>query len=73
MRDSSFLKKTFIDVNEEGSEAAAVTAVEIVTESANNNQESATYFTLDQPFVFMITDKTTNSICFVGKVGNPDY
>ena len=70
---SKVLQKTFIDVNEEGSEAAAVTAVTVVLESTDNNQELATHFTLDQPFVFMITDKTTNSICFVGKVGNPDY
>lgn len=69
---SKVLQKTFIEVNEEGSEAAAVTSVEVSTTSVGG-PPIAIAFTLDQPFVFMITDKTTNSICFVGKVGNPDY
>lgn len=71
---SSVLQKTFIDVNEEGTEAAAVTAaVEVTTTSVDPNAPVIIPFTLDQPFVFMITDKATNSICFTGKIGNPEY
>ncbi|MDY7394653.1 serpin family protein [Aureibaculum sp. 2210JD6-5] len=66
----SFVKqKTFIEVNEKGTEAAAVTAVGIETTSAGQNIQ----LMLNRPFLFLITEKNTNSICFIGKVGLPEY
>lgn len=63
----SFVKqKTFIEVNEKGTEAAAVTTV-----GATNSVSGALGFTLDKPFLFVITEKETNAICFIGKVGMP--
>ncbi|WP_372752881.1 serpin family protein [Mariniflexile sp.] len=66
---SFVLQKTFIDVNEEGTEAAAVTVVGVETTSVN----SPKHFLLDRPFIFAIKEKETGSICFIGKVGNPEY
>ncbi|CAH8287278.1 serpin B [Mariniflexile fucanivorans] len=66
---SFVLQKTFIDVNEKGTEAAAVTVVGIELTSAGGPKQ----FVLDKPFVFTITEKETGSICFMGKVGSPEY
>lgn len=61
----SFVKQnTFVEVNEEGTEAAAVTTIGIEYTSINN-------FTLDKPFVFFIRERTTNTILFIGKVMDP--
>ena len=62
----SFVKQnTFVDVNEEGTEAAAVTTVEVVTTSAPPE------FAVNRPFVFAIRERTTGTLLFVGQVANP--
>tara|TARA_R110000868_G_scaffold411005_1_gene701323 strand:- start:17201 stop:18427 length:1227 start_codon:yes stop_codon:yes gene_type:complete len=66
---SFVLQKTFIDVNEKGTEAAAVTVVGIELTSVGGPKQ----FLLDRPFVFAITEKETGSLCFMGKVGIPEY
>lgn len=58
------LHKAVIEVNEEGSKAAGVTVVEM-RESAAVEQVS---FIANRPFVFMITDDTTGTILFMGKL-----
>ncbi len=58
------LHKAVIEVNEEGSKAAGVTVVEM-RESAAVDQVS---FIANRPFVFMITDDTTGTILFMGKL-----
>ncbi|QCX40902.1 serpin family protein [Aureibaculum algae] len=64
----AFVKqKTFIEVNEIGTEAAAVTTIGIETTSTG----SSTRMTLNKPFLFLITEKNTNAICFIGKIGMP--
>ncbi|MFW5831310.1 MAG: serpin family protein [Prolixibacteraceae bacterium] len=70
---SSVVHKTFIDVNETGTEAAAVTSVTIGITSVNPDQEEKIYFTVDKPFVFAITEKDTGAILFIGEVNNPEY
>jgi len=70
---SYILQKTYIDVNEEGTEAAAVTIIGFETTSIGPSEPEKIYFTLDRPFVFVITEKETDAICFIGKVGNPEY
>ncbi len=59
--------KTFIKVDEEGTEAAAVTSVGIRMTVA----EVPTVFVLDHPFLFMITEKYTGTILFIGRVSDP--
>lgn len=61
--------KSFIEVNEEGTEAAAVTSVAVYFESTVNPQQMTVRF--DKPFVFAITEVTTNTVVFIGKVENP--
>ena len=62
---SNILHKTFIEVNEAGTEAAAVTAAEY------SDKASADGFFAYRPFVFVIRDDRTGSILFIGKVENP--
>ncbi|MDH7603767.1 MAG: serpin family protein [Melioribacter sp.] len=62
---SEVIHKTFIEVNEEGTEAAAVTSIGVGVTSIGN------YFKVDRPFLFLIYEKNTNTILFIGKVINP--
>lgn len=57
--------KTFIEVNEEGTEAAAVTVVGIVKTSLPPQ------FTVDRPFFFAIHDNETKTVLFMGTVVEP--
>lgn len=66
---SFVLQKTFIDVSEKGTEAAAVTVVGLETTSVGGPKQ----FLLDRPFIFAITEEETGSICFMGKVGMPEH
>ncbi len=67
---SEVLHKTFVEVNEEGTEAAAVTAVKIVKSSFREDQQPV-YFTADHPFIFIICEKNTGSVVFIGCLNNP--
>jgi serpin B len=64
---SAVIHKAFVDVNEEGTEAAAATAVEM----ARGVPEPVATFRADHPFVFLIRDIRTKSILFLGRVTNP--
>lgn len=66
---SDVIHKTYIDVNEEGTEAAAVTAITMGVTSAG--PVNALY--LDRPFLFAITENSSKSILFIGKVAEPEY
>ncbi|MCX7909092.1 MAG: serpin family protein [Ignavibacteria bacterium] len=57
--------KTFVEVDEEGTEAAAATSVEI----GYTAYKPAFY--LNRPFVFVIYEKQTGAILFMGKLVNP--
>ncbi|WP_135605638.1 serpin family protein [Methanococcoides sp. NM1] len=63
--------QAFIEVNEEGTEAAAATAIEAVDSAPMPGQIME--FKADHPFMFFIEDKRTGCILFVGKVENPEY
>ena len=69
---SSALHKSYIDVNENGTEAAAVTSITFSNTSAGN-EPPKTYFTVNKPFVFAITEKDTEAILFIGEVQHPVY
>lgn len=70
---SRVLHKTFIDVSEEGTEAAAVTAVEISFTSADPDSPTATFFVVDRPFLFTIQENSSGTILFMGRVNRPEY
>ena len=58
----------FADVNEEGSEAAAATAVRVQIRSMPRVFE----FKADHPFLFFLHDNRTDLILFVGRMIKPD-
>jgi len=64
---SEVIHQAFVEVNEEGTEAAAATAV-IVTEMSMPNFEE---FRADHPFIFLIQDNRTGAILFMGRVMDP--
>jgi serpin B len=64
---SDVVHQAFVSVDEEGTEAAAATAVIV---SATSMPMPAT-LTLDRPFIFIIEDDLTGAILFVGQVTDP--
>jgi len=67
------LHKAFIDVDEEGTEAAAATLVEVIVGEAigEPTEPPPIIMTIDRPFIFLIRDIRTGTILFVGRVMNP--
>jgi serpin B len=64
---SDVIHQAFVEVNEEGTEAAAATAVVVgLTSIAPSN-----IFRADHPFIFLIQEKETGNILFMGKVVDP--
>ncbi|MDR1552781.1 MAG: serpin family protein [Prevotellaceae bacterium] len=70
LKISKVLQKAYIDVNEKGTEAAAVTAVGGMATSVPPQPQKVT-FRADRPFLFTIRENSTGTILFMGKVGNP--
>lgn len=61
------IHQSFIEIDENGTEAAAATAVIVRQKSL----PKVTYMNLNRPFVFVIVEKHNNSILFIGKFMNP--
>lgn len=59
--------KAFVDVNEEGTEAAAATAVVIKGDSGGREK----LFRADRPFLYLIRDTETASVLFLGRFSEP--
>jgi len=57
-------QKTFVDINEEGTEAAAVTSTGISLTSAPITM----VVRVDRPFVFVIRERLSGTVLFMGKV-----
>ncbi len=64
---SSVIHQAFVDVNEEGTEAAAATAVIVSTRSM---PPPTPIFRADHPFIFLIRHNSSDSILFMGRVVN---
>jgi serpin B len=64
------IHKAFVDVNEEGTEAAAATAVGIRAHSAMRPAEPFP-FVADHPFVYIIRSNRTGDILFMGRLTDP--
>ncbi len=67
---SRVLHKTYIETNEEGTEAAAATTVEIGYTTIGPDQPY--YFTINRPFIYFIREKSSGTILFIGTVMNPN-
>jgi len=66
---SAVIHQAYVDVNEEGTEAAAATGVVMKLTSAGPGLTPI--FRADHPFLFLIRDKATGSILFLGRMANP--
>lgn len=64
------IHQSFIDNNEEGTEAAAATVVEITFTSAGPDSQ-VLKVTLDRPFLYFIRETSTGTILFMGRVSDP--
>ena len=60
--------KTFVEVNEEGTEAAAVTSVQMYSSLPSHSG-----FRVDRPFVFAIRENQSQTILFIGKIVDPTF
>jgi serine protease inhibitor len=69
---SMVMHKAFVDVSEEGTEAAAATAVVMaVRKSIAMSRPFIPHFRADRPFIYLIRDNQTGSILFLGRMMNP--
>lgn len=66
---SSVLHKTYVAVDEEGTEAAAVTVVGVGATSVGGPTNF--YMRVDRPFLFVIWENHSNTILFIGKIEHP--
>ncbi len=67
---TAVLHKAFVDVNEEGTEAAAATGVVVGTTSVQV-PPTPKYFRADRPFLYLIRDNKTGSVLFMGRLSEP--
>ena len=68
---SAVIHQAYIDVNEEGTEAAAATAVVMVGSAARPSPQQPIVFNADHPFVYAIVHRATNTILFMGRIEDP--
>ncbi|MBQ5896208.1 MAG: serpin family protein [Bacteroidaceae bacterium] len=66
---SDVVQKTYINVNEKGTEAAAVTVA--VAGALSMRPPKVEIITFDRPFIYAIIKDNGNHVMFAGKVGNP--
>ncbi len=70
LKIDKIIHQAFVDVNEQGTEAAASTAVAIIRKSAMVG-EQPTVFRANRPFLYFIKENRHHSILFMGKTGDP--
>ncbi|VDI74431.1 plasminogen activator inhibitor 1 [Mytilus galloprovincialis] len=63
--------KAYIEVNEEGTEAAAVTTITGVIASVQDPKPQPFQFIADHPFLFLIQDDETGTPLFIGRYARP--
>ncbi len=68
---SAVIHKAFVDVNEEGTEAAAATAIAMRAMGRAAAPEKPVDFRADHPFVFVIRENRTQSVLFLGRLVSP--
>ncbi len=68
---SNVIHKTYIELDEEGTEAAAVTSIGIVTSCYPCSSDTTPYFIANRPFIFAITEQSTGAVLFIGTIMDP--
>jgi serpin B len=67
---SEAVHKAFVDVSEQGTEAAAATGITMRT-TTMYRPEPPVVFRADHPFIFLIRDTRTGVVLFIGRLMNP--
>ncbi len=72
-RIDDVIHKSYLEIDEDGTKAAAVTAVIAKPEIATANYQFPSHFTMivNRPFIFMIRDNQTGAIIFLGSIYDP--
>ncbi|MBF0531476.1 MAG: serpin family protein [Candidatus Omnitrophica bacterium] len=68
---SAVIHQAFVEVNEEGTEAAAATVVMMLKGTVTHMSVPPKIFQADHPFLFIIQDRKTGLILFIGRVNDP--
>jgi serpin B len=68
---SAVVHKAFVEVNEEGTEAAAATGVMARASAVRAIPQQVPVFRADHPFLFLIRDNHTGSVLFLGRITDP--
>ncbi len=68
---SSVIHQAFVDVNEAGTEAAAATAVVMAMLGSMVRESEPVIFRVDRPFLFLIRDRRTGCVLFLGRIRDP--
>jgi serpin B len=72
LKISEIVHKAFVEVNEEGTEAAAATAVGMMLSTGvGSRPPEPKVFKADHPFLFFIWDRKTNTVFFSGRILDP--
>lgn len=75
LRDGLYISdvyhKAFIEVNEEGAEASAASAVVMSARSVSRLKPERARFIADHPFLFLLMDRRTDTVMFLGRVTDP--
>lgn len=71
MSISNFVQKTFIELSESGTKAAAVTVVTFETNAIVPTKPEVVDVTFDKPFIYIIKDKNSDELLFFGVVYSP--
>ncbi len=72
LKITEVIHQAFVEVSEEGTEAAAATGVMMAAECAFEEPPVPKVFRADHPFVFLIRDNATKLIHFIGRYMGPD-
>ena len=71
LKISKVIQKALVEVNEEGTEAAAATGVIMMPRSAIKRPTTPVVFRADRPFLYFIKDNASDTILFLGRLTNP--
>jgi len=70
LKVDEIIHKTYLEVNEKGAEAAAITVAHLRA-MAILERPAPFHMRVDRPFLFLIEEKNTGIILFLGKIENP--
>lgn len=64
----NFLSQTKVSISEKGARAISFVSMEFITLGENNEKKEPVYFTLDEPFIYIIIDKKSLEILYIGQI-----